>query len=208
MANISAPSGLWPVKSLTGAPWNEQGRLYYIATDSSNTYAIGDVVKLAGGADANGIAAVTKAATTDVPVGVIVGFRVSDPGVSLQGTTLSLETTYLGKSAGARYAYVVDDPSVVFKIESDSTGTAAADVGKNAGMSITADQTSSLSQSSPYASTTLSAATYKAQGTSGSLALPLTIIGIEQRPDNAVGAYADVLVIFNKHQYKQAQGTA
>lgn len=208
MANFSAPRGLSPVGTLTGAAFNEQGQLFYIASDASNTYAVGDVVKLAGGADANGVAAVTKAASSDVPVGVIVGIRAADPGTSLQGTNLDLTKIYLNKSAGARYAYVVTDPNVIFSIDSDSTGVAAADVGKNAGMTITADQTSTLSQSSPFSSTVLAGSSIKAQGTSGSLALPLTIIGITQRPDNAVGAYSDVQVIFNRHQFKQAQGTA
>jgi virulence-associated protein VapD len=47
-----------------------------------------------------------------------------------------------------------------------------------------------------------------AQSASGSLALPLTIISVTNRADNALGAYSDVQVIFNRHQFKQAQGTA
>ena len=57
-------------------------------------------------------------------------------------------------------------------------------------------------------STVLNSSSIVAQGTSGSLALPLTIVGVTQRVDNAVGAYDDVQVIFNRHQFKQAQGTA
>ena len=61
MANVNAPQGLQPVGTVTGAPWNQQGQLFAVATDASNTYAIGDVVKMATtGADANGIAYVTK----------------------------------------------------------------------------------------------------------------------------------------------------
>lgn len=208
MANANTPRGLSPVGTITGANWNQQGQLFAIASDASNTYAIGDVVKLAGGADTNGVAYVSKAATTDIPVGVIVGFRQADPGTSLQATNLQLTQIYLPLSAGLRYAYVVTDPNVIFSIETDSTGATAANVGSNAGMTITADQTSSLSQSSPLSSTVLSSSSIKAQGTSGSLALPLTIIGVTQRVDNSVGAYDDVQVIFNKHQFKQAQGTA
>ena len=208
MANTNAPRGLSPIGSITGAAWNQQGQTFAIANDASNSYAIGDVVKLAGGSDTNGIAYVTKAATTDIPVGVIVGFRTADYGVSLQGTNLNLAQLYLGLSAGLRYAVVATDPNIIFEIETDATGVAAANVGSNAGMTITADQTSTLSQSSPLSSTILVASSIKAQGTSGSLALPLTIIGVSQRPDNSVGAYDNVQVIFNRHQYKQAQGTA
>jgi len=207
MANTNAPRGLSPVGTITGAPFNEQGQLYAIANDASNTYAIGDVVKLGTGGDVNGVPYCIKAATTDIPLGVIVGIRVADPGVSLQGTNIDLSKVYLSLSSGVRYAQVVTDPNIIFAIESDATGVAAADVNKNAGMTITANQTS-LSQSAPLSSTVINAASLLAQGSSGSLALPLTIIGLTQRPDNAPGAYSDVRVIFNRHQFKQAQGTA
>jgi len=207
MANLNAPRGLSPIGTITGGAWNQQGQLFAIASDASNTYAIGDVVKLAGGADTNGIAYVTKAATTDIPVGVIVATRVADYGVSLQGTTLDLTKLYISLSAGLRYVYVVTDPNVIYEIETDATGVAAADVGKNAGMTITANQTS-LSQSSPLSSTVLNSSSLLAQSSSGSLALPLTVIGVSLRPDNAPGAYDNVQVIFNRHQFKQAQGTA
>lgn len=207
MANANTPRGLSPVKTITGASWNEQGTLFAIANDASNTYAIGDIVKIGTGSDANGVQYAAKAATGDLPVGVIVGFRQADPGVSLVGTTLDLTKIYLSKSSGERYVYVVTDPQVVFEVQGNATGVALADVGKNAGLTITADQTS-LSTSSPLSSTVLDAASFKALGTSGSLALPLQIVGLAQRQDNAAGAYAKALVVFNKHQYKQAQGTA
>ena len=201
MANVNAPRGLSPVGTITGAPLNQQGQLFAIASDASNTYAIGDVVKLAGGADTNGVPYAVKAASTDVPVGVIVGIRPADAGVSLQGINIDLGKLYLSLSSGTRYAYVVTDPSIIYSIESDATGVSAANVGSNAGMTITADQTASLAQSAPFSSTVLSAASIKAQGTSGSLALPLTIVGVTLRPDNVPGAYADVQVIFNRHQF-------
>jgi len=207
MANANTPRGLSPVGTITGAPYNEQGRLYAIANDGTNTYAIGDVVKVAGSSDATGIPYVTKAATTDTPVGVIVGIRVSDPGVSLVGTTLALNTIYLPLNSGTRYVYVVDDPSVIFEVEGDATGVAAADVFKNAGLTITANQTS-LSQSSPLSSTVLNASSFLAIGSSGSLALPLQIIGLVQAVNNAPGAYANALVKWNKHQFLNPVGTA
>ena len=207
MANANTPRGLSPVGTITGAAYNEQGRLYAIANDGTNTYAIGDVVKVAGSSDATGIPYVTKAATTDTPVGVIVGIRVADPGVSLVGTTLALNTIYLPLNSGTRYVYVVDDPNVIFEVEGDATGVAAADVFKNAGLTITANQTS-LSQSSPLSSTVLNASSFLAIGSSGSLALPLQIIGLVQATNNAPGAYAQALVKWNKHQFLNPVGTA
>ena len=207
MANANTPRGLSPVGTITGAPYNEQGRLYAIANDGTNTYAIGDVVKVAGSSDTTGIPYVTKAATTDTPVGVIVGIRVADPGVSLVGTTLALNTIYLPLNSGTRYVYVVDDPSVIFQVTGDATGVAAADVFKNAGLTITANQTS-LAMSSPLSSTVLNASSFLAIASSGSLALPLQIIGLVQASNNAPGAYAQALVKWNKHQFLNPVGTA
>lgn len=206
MANVSRPRGLSPVGTLTGAAFNEQGQLFAIASDAANTYAIGDVVKLTTGSDANGIAYVTKmTADSDLPMGVIVGIRPADPGVSLEGTNIDLSKLYLTKSSGTRYVYVITDPTVIFEVQANTY--ALADVNKNVGATWTADQTT-LSQSSPQSSTTLLASTVLAMGSSGSLALPFTVIGFAQRQDNAAGAYAKVNVIFNRHQFKQAQGTA
>ena len=87
------------------------------------------------------------------------------------------------------------------------TGVAAADVFKNADLTVTANQTS-LSQSSPLSSAVLDGASILGLGTSGSLALPLQIIGIEQIQNNAPGAYANVLVKWNQHQFLSPQGTA
>lgn len=207
MANANTPRGLSPVGTITGAAYNEQGRLYAIANDGTNTYAIGDVVKVAGSSDANGVPYVTKAATTDTPVGVIVGIRVSDPSVSLVGTTLALNTIYLPLNSGLRYVFVVDDPSVIFQVTGDATGVAAADVFKNAGLTITANQTT-LAQSAPLSNTVLAASSFLAIGTSGSLALPLQIIGLAQAVNNAPGAYAQALVKWNKHQFLNPVGTA
>jgi len=205
MANLNRPNGFSPVGTLVGANWNEKGRLYAIATDSSNTYAIGDVVMSAASADANGVPYVIKwggATTTHaLPLGIIVGIRTADPGVSLVGNSLSLEKTYLPKSAGTRYVYVVDDPNIIFEAQFDSTSVAAANLHQNAAVTVTADQTSTLSNSSPYSSTVLT-------GPNTTATLPVRIIGLVQRPDNAVGAYARVLCKWNFHEFGVTAGAS
>ncbi len=210
MALLAAPSGLSPVGTLSGAPFNEQGRLYYIPNDTSNTYAIGDIVVIGTGSDANGVTAVTKyvqGTTTLPPLGVIVGIRVADPGVSLQGTNLNLGQVFIGKGAGAHYVYVVDDPNVIFEAQFDSTGVSAAHLHYLCSTNQAADQSSTLSQSAPYSSTALTGptATYSANTTI------LQILGAVQTPTNqgALGAvssstavpYLSVLVKWNQHQY-------
>ena len=198
MANVNAVSGLSPNSTITGAPFNEQGILYAIANDASNTYAIGDIVKSAVGNDANGVALVTKAAATDVPLGVIVSIRVANPGVSLAGTNIDLGKLYITLSSGSySYVYVVTDPNVVFQVQANAS--ADAKVGSTAVPTITANQTT-LSQSSPLS------ATYVTADSSATAASMFQIVGMFQEPTNVPGAYNNLLVVFNKHQYKQAFG--
>lgn len=194
MANVNRPKGLSPIQNGDGSPWNQRANLYYIANDASNTYAIGDIVMLAAGSDADGVPAVTKWAGSvsagSQPAGVIVGIRVADPGVSLVGNSLSLEKAYIGKSAGAHYVYVVDDPNVIYELQGDSTVWATTHANNNCTVTLTADQTASLSNSSPFSSTV-------ATSPATTNTLPLQILGIVQRPDNAYGAYAALRVKFN-----------
>ena len=205
MANVNRPNGFSPVGTLVGASWNEQGRLYAIATDASNTYAIGDVVMSAASADANGIPYVQKwggaTTTSALPLGIIVGVRTADPGVSLVGNSLSLEKTYLSLSSGTRYVYVVDDPNIVFEAQFDSTAIAVTNLHQNAAVTVTADQTSTLSASSPYSSTVLT-------GPAVTATLPVRVLGLVQRPDNAVGAYARVLCKWNYHELGVTAGAS
>lgn len=204
MANLNAPKGFSPVGNISGASWNEQGRLYAIASDASNTYAIGDCVMSAASADANGVPYVTKwggaTTTSALPLGIIVGIRVADPGTSLVGSSLSLEKSYIGLSAGTRYVYVVDDPYVIFEAQFDSTAVAATDLHKNAAVTVTANQTS-LAVSSPFSSTVLTSPATTAT-------LPIRLLGLVQRSDNAVGAYCKVLCKWNYHEFGVTAGAS
>jgi len=193
MANVNAPIGLIPVGTTTGSAFNEQGRLYYISASDTNTFAIGDIVKTAQGNDANGIGQVTKAAATDTPLGVIVGVRPANPGVSLQGTVLDLGKLYIPASSGvSQYVYVCDVPTAVFEIQASTTANTY--VGSTAIPTITAVQ-SSLSQYSPQSST------YVVIDSTPTTTSMFQVIGVSQRPDNVLGAYNKVLVTWNKHQY-------
>lgn len=197
MANINRPKGLSPIQNSDGTQWSQGASLYYVANDASNSYAIGDIVQLTSGSDADGIPAVTKwggtVAVGTLPVGVVVGIRVADPGVSLVGNALSLEKAYIPVSAGAHYLYVVTDPGTLFEIQGDSTVWATTNANQNCNVTITANQTS-LGNSSPFSSTVATAP-------ASTNSLPLQVVGIVQRPDNAFGAYATLQVRFNVHAF-------
>ena len=197
MANINRPKGLSPVQNTDGSPYSQGATLFAVASDASNTYAIGDIVAAATGGDTNGVPYVTKwsgtVAANNLPLGVIVGIRVADPGTSLVGNSLSLEKTYLPLNAGAHYVYVVTDPFTYFTVQGDSTVWASSNLNNNVNLTITANQTT-LGNGAPYSSTV-------ATGPATTNSLPLQIVGISSRPDNALGAYAELVVRWNVHAY-------
>ena len=200
MANTNRPKGLSPVQNSDGTQWSQGATLYSVANDASNSYAIGDIVMAAAGADADGIPLVTKwtgtVGVSTLPLGVIVGIRVADPGVSMVGNSLALEKSYIPVSSGAHYLYIVTDPQTIFEVQGDSTVWATSHMNNNVNLTITANQTT-LGNGSPYSSIV---ATSPATTNN----LPLQVLGAVQRADNALGAYCALLVRFNVHNFTGA----
>lgn len=165
MANVSRPSGLRAVKKVTGGGLQGQVERFYIPSTDATAVYVGDIVKLAGSADVNGVATVARfAANTDLPIGVVVGFEV-DP------TNLNAPSQYRAAST-ARYALVSVSPDVVYEVQATGT-TVVADVGLNAGVTFTAG-----SSSTGISGMELDATTKATTAT-----LPLKILGWVQRPD-------------------------
>lgn len=206
MALVNKPTGFSPVGNLLGGKWNEQGRLYAIPTsDTTNSYAIGDCVMSKSGSDANGVRNIQKwggaTTTSALPLGIIVGIRVADPGVSLVGNSLSLEKSYIpaGTRTSTRYVYVVDDPFVLFEAQFDSTGATQAQLSMNAAVTISAADQTSLANSAPFSDMVLT-------GPAVTATLPIRLLGAVQRPDNVLNGssatpYIRVLCKFNYHEY-------
>lgn len=197
MANVNRPFGMAPVRNSDGSTWNQAVTTVVIPSTDIVAYAIGDIVSSAAGADANGVPYVAKTAANGVARGVIVGFDVTGFGtaVSLAGASLALENTNIpATKTKDYYALIVEDPNVVFEIQADAVTAAnlvAANMNKNADFVVGAAPSTGTGQSG----TVLSSASIATTST-----LPLKIRGLVQRDDNAFGAYARLLVSFNKHE--------
>lgn len=196
MANVNRPTGLSPVKMVTGAPYNGQCNVYAILAADANAFAIGDpVVSSASGADAAGVAAVTLAAATGAIRGVIVGIGTK---ANLIANPDQLGSTI--RSAGAKttdwYALVVDDPNIIFEVQEVGTGTplTAADIGLNTSLLVGANN--------GFVSGWLLDNGVEL----GTATLQVKLLGLSQRVDNAFGAYAKHLVLINNHELRA--GTA
>lgn len=196
MANADTVFGLRPVRYLNGAPWNGQVTRYLIDSGDGTAVFIGDLVKLAGGAGANGsvvqgvptggMATVIQAAAADPQMlGVVVGFE-----------PLLTDLTVLHRVAStSRVALVVDDPNVIFEVQEDAVGgaLAAADVGLNASVIVAAGSTV----------TGLSGMELDTSTKATTVGLELKIIGFVQRENNEVAsANAKILVLINNHAFR------
>lgn len=192
MANVSRINGFRPSRYLSGAPWNGAATKYATQAGDATAIFIGDLVKLDGGADANGLRTVTQGTAGAAAVGVVVGIVV-DP------TTIN--SAQYRVASTARYLMVVDDPNVLFEVQEDAVGgaLAATSVGLNAS-AIVGSGSTTTGQSGMQLDTSTAATT---------ATLELKIMEFVQRPDNEVAtANAKVLVKINNHQLGSSTGTA
>lgn len=190
MANTNRAFGLAPVRHANSAPYNGGGNLYCILAADTNGFAIGDpVASVAGGADADGIAAVTIGVAGAAIRGVIVGIFDRKDGVSKVDNPNSIVRPAAAQSINW-YVLVADSPDLMFEIQEIGTGTplAAADVGLNANF-VAATNNGFVSQYVLDNTTELATAT-----------LNLKIMGRVQRADNELGAYCKWLVKINNHE--------
>jgi hypothetical protein len=187
----NAPQGLVPVKKLDGSAWTGATNPYQIANAYATAIFRGDpVAVLADGTLGVGVAGSTI-------TGVFWGVKFIDstgrvrfenywpgnPGV-LTGSTVE--------------ALVIDDPNTVFTIqETSGTGTAGtplalADRGLNANFLYTAGSTA----------TGTSAVSLNNATEADTSTLNLKILQLDPTPGNAVGAFANWLVIMNNQSYR------
>lgn len=190
MANADNATGLRPVRYLSGAPYNGAANKYYIpATDTDSAAYIGSLVKLTGGADADGIPAVTANVSTGNPVvGVVVGVLSE-----------SSDSTIYRENSTARYVLVADDPNLMFEVQEDSTGGALAATAAGATCQLTGFTTGDTATG--FSGIELDSSNVSEVSDTDD---DVRIIGLVQRPDNAVGTNAKWLVRLNVHQYVNA----
>jgi hypothetical protein len=196
MANTSRINGFRVIKKL-GDELTSQVRLYYVAS-AADELLVGDIVKLGGSADANGIPTADLAGATDVPVGVVVGIMHSkfDPVGKMTTGSVSLDVPAVTQIAasGAGYILVNDDPLVILEAEAGTGGTAlaATDVGLNV-KHANGTRTSATTTSPAVIDTAVAPATTSTYN--------FQLLGFSQRVGNEIGASAKVHVRFNVHQY-------
>ena len=191
MANVAEKYGLRPVRKLDGSPFINAQNRYRIASGYATAIFQGDLVKpVTGGGIERAVAN-----TSDLVVGVFNGVFYTDP--TTQKPTF--KNYYPGGVAASDIiANVIDDPNVVYSIDSDGA-FAVADIFKNFAITnVTGNTLSGISE--VQLDHSVSGLTV-----SGTV---LQAVDISQDTQNseAGSANVDVLVRIVNHFYAQGTG--
>ena len=191
MANVAEKYGLRPVRKLDGSPFINAQNRYRIASGYATAIFQGDLVKpVTGGGIERAVAA-----TSDKVIGVFNGVFYTDP--TTQKPTF--KNHYPGGVAASDIiANVIDDPNVVYSIDSDGA-FAVADIFKNFAITnVTGNTLSGISE--VQLDHSVSGLTV-----SGTV---LQAVDISQDTQNseAGSANVDVLVRIVNHFYDQGTG--
>lgn len=198
--NPNKPAGLSPVATLSGSEWTGKGRMYYIAEADTNAYYPGDLVALSGNGDTTrGIPGVTLGTAGATAVGVLMAVGTNpDGGPYINSNQLQL-TSAPGTKTQAYYAYVLDDPNVIYEIQEGSSGTnlTSAAIGSNANILYAAPATGVAVSGMVLDNTTVATTS----------TLNLKILGLARRQDNGFvsgsgGGAQKWWVLINNHSYR------
>jgi hypothetical protein len=182
---VSAPYGLKPINLIGGQVYAGSTRLMTIASGYNTSIYYGDVVKRV----ANGTVEKDVGTTTATPVGIFLGCTFTNP-VTKQKQFAQYWPA--GTVASDAQAYVVDDPDVLFKVASVSSGSTVAFYGpdvvganaalvQNNGSNTTGDSTIAIDGSS--IATTAS--------------LPIRIVDLVPDTSNSANGYCEFVCKFN-----------
>lgn len=177
MPNVNTPRGLVPLRNAGSTVESGGVEMFAVAAADATALYIGDPVIRDGGADAGGVASVTRASGTGAITGVVEGFMPN-------GTT---DTAGFRAASTLAYVLVRTDPDTLYELQ-DTAGTiVAADIGLNA--NLTAGAGDAYSKRSAFVLASASKAV--------TATLPVKIQGLAQRPGNEFGAFAKVIVKIN-----------
>lgn len=185
MPNTHMPTGLNPVRYVSGAPYNGAVNIYSVPAGDATALGVGDPVKLAGTSQTVGDITYTDvifALAADVVVGVVVAVQ-ADNRDSLLYRAASTQ----------RLVMVADDPNLLFEVQDLQAGTlVAADIGLN----VNAAAAPVVNTFTGRSGLMLDSATKATTNTLG-----WKIIGLVNRPDNESGPAGKWLVKANRHAY-------
>lgn len=195
---VSGPSGLVPVKLVSGVPFVGVTRQYSIASGYNTNIFNGDAVKLVTG----GTVERDTADAAMTPMGVFLGCTYTDPTLGYQ---LFSQHYPANTVASDIMAYVADGTDVLFKVAVLSSGAGATpvigdlaitDLGANVAMINNNGDTATGNSRCGISDTTATTNT-----------LPLRIVELVEETKNSSGGFTEALVKWNAgHQMNNLTG--
>tara|TARA_R110000751_G_scaffold9289_1_gene35222 strand:- start:1269 stop:1847 length:579 start_codon:yes stop_codon:yes gene_type:complete len=181
MSSTATPYGARPIGT-TSASGSFTGKVrhYQIASAYATSIFFGDFVKLVTA----GTVEKDTGTTACTPIGIFMGVTYTDPNTNQKTFSQMWTASVVATDA---YAYVIDDPDVLFEMQCDGSA-AQATLGSNCAVALTAGSTTiGTSKNVVDISTTATTAT-----------LPVRIVDVVATPNNAwADSYTDVVVKFN-----------
>lgn len=191
---VDKPYGFQPINRIGGNPYAGSTRLVPIASTAGLSDAAmfdGDLVELTSGGVCRVVASGSAAPQA---LGVCVGVQYTNS----MGQTVQAQYAPAGSSNAV--AYVVDDPTVLFKVASVSGTTVIAGMGRtavgqnssvvlNAGIAATGDSQQAISTTTNTTNT-----------------LPIRIVDVVPETATAADTYVEFVVKINTHTYNNTTG--
>ena len=191
---VSAPYGFQPINRIGGNPYAGSTRLVPIVSSGGLTSAAmfdGDLVELTS---AGTCQVVSSGSAAPQALGVCVGVQYTN---SL-GQTVPAQ--YAPANSSNAVAYVVDDPTALFKVVSVSGTTVVASMGRtavgqntsvvlNAGVAASGDSQQAISTTTNTTNT-----------------LPIRIVDVVPETATGADAYVEFVVKINTHTYNNTTG--
>jgi hypothetical protein len=176
MANVNDPNGFTPSYHMSGGTIRPSE--FAIASGATGSIFSGDVVILSSGYVVQGTA-------TAAPLGVFQGVQyTATDGTPIWSKVWTGGTATLGSADAQAYVYV--DPDICYEVSSSGTPTQAS-VGAVYTITTTAGDTNNGRSKEAVTTTT----------TSGIA----KVVGFVERPDNSIGQYARLNVIFPTSEF-------
>ena len=191
---VSAPYGFQPINRIGGNPYAGSTRLVPIATSLGVTAAAmydGDLVELTS---AGTCQVVANGSAAPQALGVCVGVQYTNSMGQL------IQAQYAPAGASNAVAYVVDDPTALFKVVVCSSGTTIGSLGRtavgqntsvilNAGSATTGDSAQAIDDTTATTNT-----------------LPIRIVDVVPETATAADTYVEMIVKINTHTYNNTTG--
>ena len=191
---VSAPYGFQPINRIGGNPFAGSTRLVPIVSSGGLTSAAmfdGDLVELTS---AGTCQTVSSGSAAPQALGVCVGVQYTN---SLGQT---VQAQYAPASSSNAVAYVVDDPTALFKVAMVSSGTTIASAGRTA----VGQNTSVVLNSGTAASGDSAQAISSTTATTNTL--PIRIVDVVPETATGADAYVEFVVKINTHTYNNTTG--